>query len=295
VPVDKLDNELVKHNLVVFRNGENALQVLPPLLDIIGEARSNLVIHHLHENNIEEAQALLLKEEPNTPEEYILKGVTNAFWGQLKEDKEVLKKAQQYLQLVGSSASHCDTIPGRQSMAMCFFLMEQFDDSLIYLKSIKAYCGNDDHFKWNFGVALASVGKYSEAALQLTSIQSPALLMDFCCISWTCKCFIYIGRPQEAWEMYLRMDNASDSFLLLQVLANDCYKTGAFYFSLKAFDVLERLDPTPQYLPHAFSQCFFVTFCSGTGTAKRAPPSACSSSSLRRRRTLVTCRRRFIC
>ena len=47
--------------------------------------------------------------------------------------------------------------------------------------------------------------------------------------------------------MYLRMDNVSDSFLLLQVIANDCYKTGAFYFSLKAFDVLERLDPTPQY------------------------------------------------
>lgn len=247
VAVDKLDNELVKHNLVVFRGGENAMQVLPPLLEIISEARSNLVIHHLHEGNVDEAYSLLQKNEPSTPEEYILKGVASAFWGQLKDDKAVLKQAQQYLQLVGSSASHCDTIPGRQAMAMCFFLMEQFDDALIYLKSIKAYCGSDDSFKWNYGVALASVGKYSEASLQLASIQNPAYLMDFHCISWTCKCLIFIGKPQEAWEMYLRMDNASDSFLLLQVLANDCYKTGAFYFSLKAFDVLERLDPTPQY------------------------------------------------
>ncbi len=31
------DNDLVRHNLVVFRNGENALQVLPPLLDVIPE------------------------------------------------------------------------------------------------------------------------------------------------------------------------------------------------------------------------------------------------------------------
>lgn len=29
------DNDLLRHNLVVFRNGENALQVLPPLIDII--------------------------------------------------------------------------------------------------------------------------------------------------------------------------------------------------------------------------------------------------------------------
>ena len=30
-----------------------------------------------------------------------------------------------------------DTIPGRQCMASCFFLLKQFDDVLIYLNSIK--------------------------------------------------------------------------------------------------------------------------------------------------------------
>lgn len=40
-------------------------------------------------------------------------------------------------QLVGASASECDTIPGRQCMASCFFLLKQFEDVNIYLNSVK--------------------------------------------------------------------------------------------------------------------------------------------------------------
>ncbi len=36
-------NELIRHNMVVFSNGEQALQVLPGLVDTIPEARLNLV------------------------------------------------------------------------------------------------------------------------------------------------------------------------------------------------------------------------------------------------------------
>jgi intraflagellar transport protein 56 len=61
-----------------------------------------------------------------------------------------VKIAQQYFQLVGSSASECDTIPGRQCMASCFFLLRQFEDVLIYLSSIKSYFFNDDSFNFNF-------------------------------------------------------------------------------------------------------------------------------------------------
>ena len=34
---------------VVFRGGEGALQVLPPLIDVISEARLNLVIYYLRQ------------------------------------------------------------------------------------------------------------------------------------------------------------------------------------------------------------------------------------------------------
>ena len=67
------------------------------------------------------------------------------------------------LQLVGGSASECDTIPGRQCMASCFFLLKQFEDVLIYLNSIKSYFYNEDQFNYNFGQAKAATGNYKEA------------------------------------------------------------------------------------------------------------------------------------
>ena len=49
--------------------------------------------------------------------------------------------------------SECDTIPGRQCMAACFFLLKQFDDVLLYLNSIKSYYYNEDTFNYNYGQA----------------------------------------------------------------------------------------------------------------------------------------------
>lgn len=74
--------ELVKHNIVVFRNGEGALQVLPALIDIIPEARLNLAIHHLRRGEVVEAHQLMKDVQPTVPHEYILKGVVHAALGQ---------------------------------------------------------------------------------------------------------------------------------------------------------------------------------------------------------------------
>lgn len=154
------ENDLLRHNLVVFRNGENAMQYLPPLLELFPETRLNMVIYNLKNDSVEEAFNLVKDLEPTNPREYIIKAVSYLMYGQKTNSKEHLKTAQQLFQLVGASATECDTIPGRQCMASCFFLLKQFDDVLVYLNSIKSYFQTDDDFHWNNALACASTGDY---------------------------------------------------------------------------------------------------------------------------------------
>ncbi|XP_047143283.1 intraflagellar transport protein 56 isoform X2 [Hydra vulgaris] len=239
--------DIIKHNMVVFKNGEGALQVLPALLDALPEARLNLVIYYLKQDDITEAYNLVKDVEPTSPNEYILKGVVNAILGQHQSSREHLKVAQQYFQLVGGSASECDTIHGRQCMASCFFLLKQFEDVLIYFNSIKSYFYNDDSFNFNYAQAKAAVGNYKEAEEIMLLIQNEKMKNDYVYISWLARIYVMNRKARLAWELYLKMETSSESFSLLQLIANDCYKTGQFYYAAKSFDVLERLDPNPEY------------------------------------------------
>mmetsp|Transcript_65802 Transcript_65802/g.129159 ORF Transcript_65802/g.129159 Transcript_65802/m.129159 type:complete len:629 (-) Transcript_65802:161-2047(-) len=240
-------NDLIRHNLVVFSQGEGALKVLPQLVDFVPEARLNLVIYYLRHNGVNEAFELIKDLEPSTPQEYILKGVVNASMGQEMGSREHVKQAQQFFQLVGASASECDTIPGRQCMASCFFLLKQFEDVNIYLNSVKAYMYNDDGFNWNHGLSLASTGGFKQAEEALLLVQSEKYRAEYCYVSWLARCYIANANPRAAWELYLKMDTSNESFNLLQLIANDSYRMGQFLYAAKAFDVLERLDPDPEY------------------------------------------------
>ena len=267
--------DIIQHNLVVFSEGRNALRIFPSLVDKLPEAKMNLAIYYLKNQRNIEAFRLLEDMSPSTPQEYVLKGIVHARLGlgqtgenltpqkdnsrrQQKEVKttkrEHLRLAQQYFQLVGASASECDTIPGRQCMASCFYLLKQFEDVNTYLSSIKAYLYNDDDFNYNYGVSLAKTGNYADAEEHLQQVENLQYKQEYTFLASLARCFIFNKKPRQAWELYLKMnsDHSVNSqvepsskrlvFNLLQVIANDCYRVCEFYYAAKAFDVLETLD-----------------------------------------------------
>ena len=72
--------ELINHNLCVFKNGEGAQQVLPPLVGVVPEALTNLAVYYLKNDEVEEAYNLMKDTEPQTPSEYSIKGTVYAMY-----------------------------------------------------------------------------------------------------------------------------------------------------------------------------------------------------------------------
>ncbi|KAH8420897.1 hypothetical protein KR222_008665, partial [Zaprionus bogoriensis] len=263
--------DLIRHNMVVFRNGEGALRVLPGLLNIVPEARLNLAIYYLKQGDIQEAHALMKELQPTSPHEYILKGVVHAALGQQLRSKEHIKTAQQNLHLVGSSATECDTIPGRQSMASAFFLYEQFEEVLVYMNSIRSYFVNDDIFNYNFAQAKCATGYYKEAEELLMQISDMDIKNQHTYCMILAKCHIHCGHPELAWNVFITRDTNAEAFLLLQLIANECYKCEEFWVAAKAFDMLEKLDPSPENWEGKRGACAGVLYAMVTKAHRGRP------------------------
>ena len=83
------ENDLIRHNLVVFRGGENAIRDLVPLVGLIPEARLNLVIYYLRKGELQPAFDLMKDVEPTQPQVRTDLGAGNFF-------TQVPKKSKSY-------------------------------------------------------------------------------------------------------------------------------------------------------------------------------------------------------
>ncbi|KAL0234870.1 hypothetical protein GEMRC1_001455 [Eukaryota sp. GEM-RC1] len=259
-PAQILLHATLFHNIIVFKNGEGALRVLPKLVHDVPEAKLNLAIFYLKAGDYTEAYELLREYEPLKPYEFVLKGLICLAVGQETGSEEHLAIAAQYFQLVGTSDTEENTIQGRQSMAMAYFLNGQYEDVITYLSSIKDFFPSDDDFHFNYGITLAICGQYDEAELCFTSLTDIELksLSVYC--SWLIRCFICNGKPEKAWDVYHENSQveSADSMSFLILIANDCYKQEQYFYSAKAFEVLSRLDPNTEYLLGLKNSCIGV-------------------------------------
>ena len=247
------DNDILRHNLSVFDTSDstsNKLKTFSNLLDIIPEARQNLIIYYLRNDQITQAYNLIKDMQPITTKDYILKAIVHCVMGYQQQSEnpielnDNLRKAQTFFQSIGASTSECDTIEGRQCMASCFRLGGMFNDELIYLDSIEQYMKDDDDFNYNYGVALAMCQNYKQAEEVLSRVKREKYRNDQNYLSWICRCFIANDKPEYAWNLYISIDNHLVAIYLLNFIANEFYRMGAYYFSFKAFLFLEKFSPS---------------------------------------------------
>lgn len=114
--------------------------------------------------------------------------------------REHLKNAQQYFHLVGGSASECDTIPGRQSMASAFFLYGQFEEVLVYLNSIRSFFVNSNTFNYNYAQAKAATGYYKEAEELLMQINDLDIRQQQTFNMVLARCHIFSGHAEQVCD-----------------------------------------------------------------------------------------------
>eukprot|EP00696_Hemimastix_kukwesjijk_P008983 gnl/Hemi2/21347_TR7100_c0_g1_i1.p1 gnl/Hemi2/21347_TR7100_c0_g1~~gnl/Hemi2/21347_TR7100_c0_g1_i1.p1 ORF type:complete len:557 (-),score=194.83 gnl/Hemi2/21347_TR7100_c0_g1_i1:316-1986(-) len=239
------ESDVVQHNLVVYRNGQNAIPVLGPLVELIPEARINLANFHLHNQDFQQAYALIKDLKPVDIQERLTVACVLASYGQQVRNADMLHKAEEQFCIVGSDKSVTDTVPGRLAMASYYILRHVNEEVIRFLASIENYMSDIDEFSYNYGIALAQSGNFDKAEQVLLNVRQPAYRRDMCYMSWLCRCYIHSGKAKGAWTLYYTSTDAgsaaSDTLLLL--IANDCYKTAQYYYAAKAFDVLSQRSP----------------------------------------------------
>ena len=249
------DNDILRHNLSVFDTSDstsNKLKTFSNLLDIIPEARQNLIIYYLRNDQITQAYNLIKDMQPITTKDYILKAIVHCVMGYQQQSEnpielnENLRKAQTFFQSIGASTSECDTIEGRQCMASCFRLGGMYNDELIYLDSIEQYMKDDDDFNYNYGVALAMCQNYKQAEEVLSRVKGEKNRNDQVYLSWLCRCYIMNDKPDLAWNLYISIDNHLVAVYILNFIANELYRMGHYYFSFKAYLFLEKFSPSEE-------------------------------------------------
>ncbi|XP_065561026.1 intraflagellar transport protein 56-like isoform X2 [Artemia franciscana] len=235
--------DIINHNVAVLRDGDGALQVWPQCKNNVPEARFNLTIYFLRNNNIRSSLELLKEIEPRTSQEIFIKANTYCAIGQEDNDDEAIEIAESLYYSIGSNESDCDTITGRQAMASYLILQKKYEEALVYLDSIKVYCSENDEFNANYGQIKAACGDFNGALEHLLYVTSETARNDFTYLACLAKCYVSTGHPDQAWELNTSAKTTEEVFALVQLVASSCYKNKYYGIAARAYHQATLLDP----------------------------------------------------
>ena len=238
-------NGLIQHNVVVFHNGEDGFQVLPPLVNSLPEARFNLAVLYLRENNATEAYNLLQNYVPIDVSESILKATAMLAYGQLSMEATLIEEANATFAEVGDMVVVRDTVPGRECMATSKFILGEYEESLRYLSTIEQHVGETDEFNYNKAMALAALSRWAEAEQHFLLVKSPQYTSEIYYTSWLARCYIKNGKMESAWNLYLEATQTEDAKTLLQIISIEGFLSGDYYYAMRAYDLLYKFSGEP--------------------------------------------------
>jgi intraflagellar transport protein 56 len=227
---------------VVFHNGEDGLIELPKLVDSLPEARFNLALLYMRQNNPTEAYHLIQKFRPISTADNILKANVLLSFGQLTNEAAILEEANTIFAEIGELDVVRDTVPGRQCLATSKFMTSEYDDVLKILQSIEKSVGETDEFNYNKAMTLALLSRWPEAERYFLRVKNQTFTKEIFYVSWLCRCHIRNRKPDHAWNLYLEATQTEDARTLLQIIATDCYQTGAYYYAMRAYDILAKYE-----------------------------------------------------
>ncbi|OHT12941.1 TPR Domain containing protein [Tritrichomonas foetus] len=240
-------DSLITHNLCVFHDGADGFTILPKLVSALTEARYNLAVLYMRENNATEANEVLQDFQPLDLNESILKGTVLLAIGQLNSEAGPIEEANAIFAEIGSMDNVKDTVPGRECLASTKFIVGEYDETLRVLQTIEEYVSDQDEFNYNKGMTLASTSRWAEAERYFLMVKNPSYTREIFYVSWLCRCYIKNKKPDAAWALYVDLTSTEDSKTLLHIIASDCFSTSQYYYAMRAYDVLSKYETDPQH------------------------------------------------
>jgi intraflagellar transport protein 56 len=94
-------------------------------------------------------------------------------------------------------------------------------------------------------MSLALLSRWAEAERYFLLVKNPQYTKEIFYTSWLCRCYIKNKKPSNAWNLYVEATQTEDAKTLLQIIGPDCYASNAFYYAMRAYDVLAKFEGDP--------------------------------------------------